>query len=137
MKTYNIKDGYHCNPVGHYTGSTRNSIRYQVPVYQFAAKMIQKFGLKSCMDIGCGFGTKIASFLHPVCDDITGIDLAPSIAHCKSTYNFGRWFVDNIEVPHLALDKKFDLILVSDVIEHLLDPDKLFEYIKKYSTQET
>lgn len=137
-KSYHIKEGYQCNPVSIYKGSLYNSNRWQIPVYRFAAKRIRKDGLISVLDIGCGFGAKLFTYIYPVCKDITGIDLDnQSIDFCKETYNFGEWFVDNIESPGLSLDRKFDLIIISDVIEHLLDPDKLFEYIKRYASSKT
>lgn len=137
MKTYDIKAGYQCNPIDYYAGSVHNSACYQIPVYKFAAEIIQKYNLKNCMDIGCGFGIKIVDFLCRVCNDVTGIDLESAIARCREEYDFGSWFVDNIEVPHLVLNRKFDLIMAADVIEHLQNPDSLFDYIKKYSKSET
>ena len=137
MKSYCIKEGYQSDPVAVYGGGIFQSKHYQVLVYEFAAQLIEKEGLSNILDIGCGFAKKLDKYINPVCNDITGIDLFPGIAYCKKTHIFGEWFVDNVENSKVALGRKFDVILASDIVEHLDDPDKLFEYIRKYSTQET
>lgn len=137
VKSYCIKKGYRCNQVAPYTGTVNNSTYCQAPIYLFAAEVIRKNKLTSVLDIGCGFGLKLSAYIHPICEDIVGIDLSYPISFCKVNHNFGEWFVDNIEKSNLSLHRKFELIIVSDVIEHLADPDKLFEYIERYANLET
>lgn len=124
---YCIKKGYKCNPKFSYCGSEWNAANFQICVYEFAAKVVCENGLTSLLDIGCGRGTKLLKYIYPVCNDVMGIDIT----------KFDRWLTDDIENPTLILDRKFDIIICSDVIEHLVDPDKLFPYIKKFSNPET
>ncbi|MHC4498731.1 MAG: glycosyltransferase, partial [Planctomycetota bacterium] len=56
---------------------------------------------------------------------------------CKKEHDFGKWFAEDIEYPSLSLDKKFDLIISADVIEHLVNPNKLLDYIHLHSHPET
>jgi len=136
--SYCIKSGYRCNldsngnAIPYFDDVTRASA-YQAEVYRFAAEVIKEKGLKSVLDIGCGFGIKLARYIYPVCSDITGIDVQHAIEFCKREYCFGNWFVDDIEKPSLRLGRKFDLVISADVIEHLANPDALLEYIESSS----
>jgi 2-polyprenyl-3-methyl-5-hydroxy-6-metoxy-1,4-benzoquinol methylase len=71
--------------------------------------------------------------IFPHCPDVVGIDQPSAIDVCKKRYGNGEFFADNFETPVLKLDKKFDLIICCDVIEHLMDPDILLNYIKRFS----
>lgn len=142
MDNYFIKEGYICNLDSKgqaipfldddYAAST-----YQIMVYKFAKKLICKYEARSVLDIGCGFGIKLKDIILPVCSNIVGIDTKYSIDYCRREHDFGRWLEDNIENPGLNLDEKFDLIISSDVIEHLADPDKMLKYIIKNSHKKT
>ena len=141
---YFIKEEYKCNssikgePTP-YEETVFNSIHYQTEVYKFAAKIIREYGLKSILDIGCGYGLKLIQYIYPICSNISGIDLKYSIDFCKKYLYFATvdWIEDNIERPSVSIDKKFDLIVASDIIEHLINPDNLFRYIRKYSYSNT
>ena len=138
MDTYFIKDGYRLNltPIS-YLPTEENAEIYQYDVYLSAKQIIERFHLSSVLDIGCGYGTKLVTVIHPICGDITGIDVEVAIKVCTNKYGFGNWYVDNIENPKLGLNKKFDLIIAADVIEHLVNPDALIEYIKRFLHDET
>ncbi|MHC4572551.1 MAG: glycosyltransferase [Planctomycetota bacterium] len=140
--SYFIKTGYRCNlgsngSANPYFDDVENSSSYQAAVYRFAAEVIKENGLTSVLDIGCGFGIKLGKYIYPVCHDVTGIDFEHAVQFCKKTHDFGKWFVDDIESPRLRLDKEFDLIIAADVIEHLVNPDRLFDYILLHCHPET
>lgn len=142
MNNYFIKNGYRCNLTNSgnaipYLDDSHTASLYQVKVYVFAKRLIKKYKLKNVLDIGCGFGVKLNKIIFPVCDNIVGIDTEHAIDFCKQEYNFGRWFEDDIENSILKLNEKFDLVISSDVIEHLVDPDNLLYYIRKYSHNKT
>jgi len=142
-KNYCIKEGYQCNlnkhgqSVSFYSDNKKDSSSYQVAVYQFAAGLIKSNKLNSVLDIGCGIGLKLKKYVYPFCKDITGIDVEQHINFCKKHYNFGYWLIEDIELPKMQLDKKFDIIIASDVIEHLRDPNKLFSYIRRHAANDT
>lgn len=106
---------------------------YQYPVYKFAKKIIIKNKIKRVIDVGCGPGTKlniIKKKLKKV--HFIGIDQKNAIDYCKKKYDFGEWYVDNLENPFKSLDWiKGDLVICSDVIEHLQNPDVLMNYLKQ------
>lgn len=137
---YFIRDGYHINKRAKktpYLCSEDDASYFQVDVYRFAKVLIVEKNIRSVLDIGCGFGNKLQKFIMPVCKDITGIDSQYCIDHCKRTHQFGTWIVDDIENSHVHLPRVFDLILCADVIEHLLEPNNLLDYIRRCSDSRT
>ncbi len=139
MTEYFIKKNYRINlDVIPYMDTLPHSYYYQYEVYIFARKIIKKYDLKNILDIGCGIGTKLREIIYPVCEDIIGIDSSSdSINICKREYPFGQWFIDDIEDKKINLYRKFDTIISSDVIEHLVNPDKLLSYIREFSNSDT
>jgi SAM-dependent methyltransferase len=113
--------------------SIYSSYYYQFPVYRYSEKLIREKNIQRVIDVGCGTGTKLA-FIHKDLPEvnITGIDQKAAIEYCKNHYSFGNWYVDDIESPDESLgDIKAELVICSDVIEHLLNPDVLLVYLKK------
>jgi SAM-dependent methyltransferase len=142
MENYYIKTNYNCNfdskgDAVPYLDTYKNSLIFQYDVYEYAKNVILKNNLTNILDVGCGLGAKLNELIYPVCKDIVGIDTKHSIDACRKKYSFGQWFIDDIENPSLKLDRTFDLIISSDVIEHLVDPDKLLEYIERFSHKDT
>lgn len=149
MDKWCIKDGYRINEVSNsdaslYIDTFECSRDFQTEVYKYARRIIIKYRLKTILDVGCGIGLKLKKTMFPFVSqhkinnkDIVGIDNSNSnIEICKSL-GFGLWYIDDIENPKLNLRKKFDLIISADVIEHLFDPDKLLEYIKRHCHENT
>ena len=137
-KNYFIKDGYTCNPNPiQYIDTLEDSLTYQIAVYRHAAKIITMLGLETVLDIGRGLGRKLQKFILPTGAAITGIDFSQNIAYCQNHYEFGRWLVDDIESPNPKLSHPVDFIICADVIEHLIDPDTLFRYIRNWSHENT
>lgn len=95
MKNYFIKNGYRCNLTNSrnaipYLDDRHGASLYQVKVYEFVKRLINKYKIKNVLDIGCGFGVKLNKIIFPVCDNIVGIDTKHAIDFCKREYNFGR-----------------------------------------------
>lgn len=105
---------------------------YQYHVYTLASRIVKERRVKSVLDVGCGPATKLMRVVFPHCSNVVGIDQFSAIEICKKRYKKGEFYVDNFETPKLRLNKKFDLIICCDVIEHLLDPDVLLYYIKRF-----
>jgi SAM-dependent methyltransferase len=104
---------------------------YQFDVYRYAVKLVERHGIRSIMDVGCGTGMKLG-YVHEKVPDvrIIGIDQQSAIEFCRTEHAFGEWYVDDFENPSADLDVRADLVVCADVIEHLLDPDRLLEYLK-------
>ncbi|MBL4606721.1 MAG: class I SAM-dependent methyltransferase [Pseudomonadales bacterium] len=142
MDSYHIKRDYKINELN-ITNDKVNSEAYwnrkrslaadiyQFPVYKFLCSYIRINNIDKFIDIGCGVGRKL-EYVHnknPYLE-IIGIDQDDPISYCKNTHTFGEWYADDFEKPNLSENIEAKLVLCSDVIEHLTDPDLLLEYIK-------
>ncbi|HTL51252.1 MAG TPA: class I SAM-dependent methyltransferase [Planctomycetota bacterium] len=142
MDRYGLPDSYATNldadgqPLV-YEDSPRNAATMQVAVYRHLARLIRRHNFKSVLDIGCGLGVKLDKYIAPLTTDITGVDGPHCVNHCRQTYLFGKWVTDDIECPVRRLDRTFDVILAADVIEHLLDPEKLIAYARELAHKDT
>jgi predicted TPR repeat methyltransferase len=138
VERYFIKSGYKSKTAFEkQRDSVEDSMIWQYEVYEYASRLIKKHHLTNVLDIGCGCGVKLKKLILPVCQDITGIDEPDTISWCKQHHDFGTWYADNLEDSKVDLGKTFDLIISADVIEHLVDPDRLLGIIKKFAAKET
>ena len=148
MESYCIKNGYKINSINitndkvsktNYWNEARKTSAevYQFPVYEFVSQYIKENRIERLIDIGCGVARKLAylNSQNPSVE-IIGIDQDGPIEFCKKNYNFGKWYSDDFENSSLSEDIKSELILSSDVIEHLIDPNLLLEYIKSRLTKD-
>jgi predicted TPR repeat methyltransferase len=92
------------------------------------------------LDVGCGYGTKTVKFPSiSTVHTVVGVDLPATISRCKRLYDGVIWVSVDLDdkpiLPHT--EKPFDLIICADVLEHLEDPDKTLDFIKKYSHEKT
>lgn len=92
--------------------------------------LVQKLdGVRSICDLGCGNG-HIAGRLAPLGYQVTGIDASRSgIRIARSAYpdvNFIEALLDR-NLVHQSTLNDFDLVISSDVIEHLYRPSALLE----------
>jgi 2-polyprenyl-3-methyl-5-hydroxy-6-metoxy-1,4-benzoquinol methylase len=82
-------------------------------------------GVRSICDLGCGNG-HISGRLAELGYEVTGVDASPSgIQIARRTYPQGN-FINGLIDRNLCIGK-FDLVLSSDVIEHLYRPSDLLE----------
>ena len=89
------------------------------------------------LDIGCGDGAGISTLKKNA--DYTGLDISPTqIAYMKK--NLITWkkkrsgsisLIEHDAVPLPFKPASFDLILACDVLEHVLEPEKLLHEIKR------
>ena len=77
--------------------------------------------LSSVIDVGCGNGYKLVYYLKDF--ETLGIETEPCYTWLVNTYPDRKWF------KHYGETKDCDLIICSDVIEHILDPDILLDYL--------
>jgi len=144
MKTYSIKEGYEhrtanvtleTQPGDYFTPTRIKNARYlQVHPYLEAARLMRRHSLKSVLDVGCGTGCKLIAHLEPVAETSVGIDQQTVIdlAHKLHPQVRSRFVVADLERSRETDLGTFDLVMAIDVIEHLLDPDLLLDFIRAH-----
>lgn len=124
---YEIKKGYFHRE--EYTHFSDIGARFegQKEVYETALRIAKDNNLKSVVDIGCGSGYKLIN-LFSNDYDTTGIEILDTYTYLKNNYKDHNW----LNGEKLNYDEiSADLIICSDVIEHVVDPDILLKNIKK------
>ena len=114
------------------------SLAYQAAVYDWALDLIRSRDLHSVADFGCGNAAKLAALQDAVPTlETWGFDQPNAIKACESHHRFGHWFAVNLDRPMELPDRRFDLIVASDVIEHLDEPDRLISAISQVADEKT
>lgn len=133
---YFIKEGYKVNIVDGkaikvYTGPPVGD-DYQYAVFQHIKKYIQSnSNVKTLVDLGCGTAFKINQFFKDLPIEITGVDQSFTVEQGAKNYPYINWIADDFGKSSDVQFDKYDVIISSDVIEHLIDPDLLLERVKK------
>jgi len=127
LKNYFIVDGYtHRNIEPQATDPTNkkvNSEKFQKEVYQKAREILEFNRYRSVLDIGTGSGYKLVKYFNDV--DSLGCDVPHVVEWLKKTYPDQQWSDDFS--PRIG----YDLIICADVIEHIVDPDRLLDMLEK------
>lgn len=121
---FGIKSGYrHRKAVIHWD-DTPYKDEYQKEVYELARFYLDKYGYKRVLDIGCGSGYKL---LHNFSDCHTvGVEVGSTYAYLIQQYPDRTW----VEASQTTqIPSQTDLVICSDVIEHVLNPDELLQLI--------
>jgi len=123
---YFIQDGYQHRSAPTYFDDTVSTDDSQDEVYRFAKEIADLHELRSVIDIGCGSGYKLMKYFQD--RSTIGLDVLETVVVLRRRYSGRRWSVSDfraVEVP------KADLVIASDVVEHLGDPDELLEFIQR------
>ena len=92
---------------------------------------------ENILDVGCGNGS-IANKLIIEGYSVYGIDASESGIKVAKKTNEDKFFVQDINSAKLPVelqDKKFDLIISTEVIEHLYNPRGYIEFCKNVLLQ--
>jgi 2-polyprenyl-3-methyl-5-hydroxy-6-metoxy-1,4-benzoquinol methylase len=109
----------------------KTSTAYQWSAYQWANNIIKKHKISKVADVGCGFACKLnVLYQNNPNVEFWGIDQPSAVDLCKKHYQFGSWLGVNLDQNPVQPPEKFGLVISSDVIEHLANPDALIKYLK-------
>jgi len=86
---------------------------------------------QSVLDVGCGSGKVIEKIIAKAQNHVTGVDIAPANIQAA---RLGLKGVSNVELVcidiwRFSAPKNFDVIVMSNVLEHLKERAKLLKYI--------
>lgn len=140
---YCIKDGYTINSIaqtldndqtGSYWTEERLQISryYQYDVYKLAARLCRRNNVHSLLDVGCGSGVKVSELLAGCVEKITLIDQPSCGVIVKRLVPGARFIAADLETMNVEINDKFDLIICSDVVEHLYDPLPCLDFIRRH-----
>lgn len=121
MKKYFIKDEYISRLEPTEFDDTGLTDEWQKEVYQFAEDIFKKNNFNSVLDIGTGSGYKLIKHFDQY--NTLGIDIPKTVEFLKKTYPTKNWS------DKFSPIQGYDLIISSDVIEHIPDPDTLLDLI--------
>ena len=128
-KNYCILDYTINNNPGHHDDSNYTDTS-QKEVYQFCAEFMEENKLTTIVDIGCGSGYKLVKYLSKF--NTIGVETEPCFSLLKTTYPDRNWVISGEkEKSFNSYDSLYnnDVVLCCDVIEHIIDPDVLLDYL--------
>ena len=113
------------------------SLSYQYDVYRIAYKLAARVkGVASILDVGCGPARKHSLFSDVTRNEITLVD-QQSVKEVASRYLPSAEFHSvDLETANLDLQKKFDIVVCADVVEHLVDPNACIAFIKRHTKKD-
>jgi SAM-dependent methyltransferase len=122
---YAIKAGYIHRNKSVYFDDRNLKDEYQNEVYELARLYAERNRCRQILDIGCGSAYKLLKYFSDY--ETTGVDV-------EETYNFlKKKYPDRIWIKAGDNKSQFqhtDIIICSDVIEHVSNPDELIQFIK-------
>ena len=134
---FGVPSGYRENPVitdseggfDYWTDErVESSRRFQWAVYKFALKVARERGARTVMDVGCGPATKLDALFEGF--DVYGVDQPAAIEACRRLKRTGTFAVVDLATDPEPPFGSMDLVICSDVIEHLADPTPLLRFVR-------
>ncbi len=129
-KKYCINEEYQQNVTVIFFDDTPFKDEYQNNVYLLAKTIVEDNKYNNILDIGCGSGFKLIKYFNN--NNTIGVDLPQTVNWLKQKYPTKKWCTSD------NLDKtlKYDMLILSDVIEHVLEPDQLINYILQLNIED-
>lgn len=97
---------------------------FQRSVYERAREQFDKHELSTVLDLGCGSGWKLLEFFGE--NPTAGVEVEPTLSFLKKTWPDRLWFANEEAASY------YDLVICSDVIEHVQNPDTILFEILRY-----
>jgi hypothetical protein len=123
---FGIKAGYHHASSAETFDATGSTDEFQRTVYELASSLAERYNLTSVLDVGCGSAYKLIQMLGKY--TTTGIEVEPAYSWLIKKYPERNWLLFNQpDMPEL----RADLVICSDVIEHIQNPDDMMNFLQK------
>jgi hypothetical protein len=124
-KKYCINRFYRARSQNLHWDDSAEEDKYQLEIYLHALGLMKKYNLNSVIDIGCGSAYKLITYLSEY--KTLGLELPVNVELLKKNYPDREWQVSDFS---RTSNLTTDVVICSDVIEHLADPDELLDFIK-------
>ncbi len=128
VAAFGIRAGYRHRSDNSFFDDTGLEDDWQREVYETAADAARALGARTVYDVGCGSGFKLMKHFADL--RTIGFDLEPTVSFLKSTYPDRDWRVCRFDDP---IEEPADIVICSDVVEHIPDPDQLMEFLAELS----
>lgn len=135
MKKHKLYDIWNKVPTDYYQDGIKNNFfqwLWHTHKINFAKKIIKNLKFKNCLDIGCASGFMISEISKSFPDaEYSGIDVFDkAVIAAKKNYPAIKFNVASADKLPFK-DNSFDLILFYETIEHVENPLKCLEEIKR------
>ena len=127
-KNYCIDKNYKSKDNIFFQDTSNKTDEYQDKVYELFRNVINTLDNKETIiaDVGAGSGYKLEKWFPEFDGDkIIGYDLEPTVNLLKNSYPNKTWLISDFDSTPI----KVNAVICADVIEHVLNPDKLMEFI--------
>lgn len=128
MKNYFLKDSYVSRTEYVHYNDQLEEDNWQLEIYLHALGLMKKYNLQKVIDLGCGSAYKLVTYLGEY--KTIGLEIKENLDFLKNKYPNKEWLESDFSLNH---NLSTDVLICSDVIEHIVDPDDLIEYIKNIS----
>ncbi len=124
--SYEIDPRYTARVAYHHYDDREVEDAWQLEVYLHALGLLVKNAYRRVADVGCGSGYKLVTYLRDY--DTIGYELPQNVEALTQKYPDRKWRTSDFHASH-EIDA--DVVICSDVIEHLVDPDELMRYLSR------
>jgi hypothetical protein len=124
-KRYGIRRLYRAGSTYVHHDDSGYQDEWQLEIYLHALGLMKKHRLKSVIDVGCGSGYKLVTYLGEY--ETLGLELPVNVDQLVRWYPERRWSSVDFSSPPTFVP---DVVICADVIEHLPDPDVLLGFLK-------
>lgn len=129
-ENYFIKPGYKSRTEYVHYDDLEEEDKWQLEVYLRAYGLMKKNNWNRVADIGCGSAYKLIKYLGDF--ETIGYELSQNVSELKRRHPNREWRTSDLQN---AKELVANLIICSDVIEHLVDPDTLMNYLVQQDFQ--
>lgn len=125
---YRISPHYVARNQYHHYDDSECEDEWQLEIYLHALGLMITNEFTHIADVGCGSGYKLVKYFEGFSS--VGYELPVNVDILKKRYPDKDWRVSDFTKKN---EIKADVIVCSDVIEHLIEPDDLLNYLKNQS----
>jgi SAM-dependent methyltransferase len=133
-KSYNMQER-HKQRDQYFREQAYTSGKFVIPFIESSVPLTQE---TEVLEIGCGEGGNLVPFLDKGCK-VTGVDILETKINNARTFYADHPLRENIEficsdiyTPPEKLKKRFDLIIMRDVLEHIHNQERFLNYVKVF-----